>query len=250
MAQNRKQKPMRSPKGRFMFPKLTEPDFGTSKFPDEDGSYNVRLVLDQDSDDAKAFLARLEPLHAAAVEEGTEKFGELPVASRKKLEKKNGGDGVQVNDLFEVLYDKETEEPTGEIAFRFKTKASGTYKKGPKAGKRWNKKLPIYDAKGKLMAKTPDIWGGTVGRVSFTASPYFVSGSGAVGLTLRLEAAQIIDLVSGGARAASDYGFGEEDGYEHDDSAVAGKDEDADDDEFADESGSSEGDDDADEGNF
>jgi hypothetical protein len=94
--------------------------------------------------------------------------------------------------------------------------ASGVYKKGPKEGQKWTAKPHIFDAKGTRLVNPPSIWGGTTGRLSFEMRPYFIPGTGAAGLSLRLIGAQIIDLVSGGARSAKDLGFGEvEGGYEY-----------------------------------
>ena len=50
--------------------------------------------------------------------------------------------------------------------------------------------------------------------MSFDVSPYFIPGSGAAGIKLRLNAVQVIDLVSGGGRDAEGFGFEKEDGYE------------------------------------
>lgn len=219
---------MTSPRASFKWPKLTEPDYGSSQYPKPDGEYSVKLVFDESDPAFQSFRSKIEKHHARAVELGREKFGELKVDTRKKL-----GD-ITVNEPFTVVYDNETEEPTGEVEMKVSMKASGTVKKGPRAGKTWNRKPQLFDAKGKPMLKTPDIWGGTIGKVSFTfvTEGYFISGTGACGISFQLEAAQIIDLVSGGQRKAGDYGFGEEDGYEHEDAEVV---EDEDEDEFGDE---------------
>lgn len=203
-----------SPRGTFRYPKISEPDFGNEKFPKPDGEYSVQLVLQADSPEAKDIIGKLTPLYAAAMAEAAEAFKALPVGTRKAFEKK-GVKGPVENPLFTELYDKETEEPTGEIVFKFAMKASGEYKKGPKAGKRWSRRPNIFDAKGKRMVKLPDIWGGTVGKVAFEAASYFITGTAAAGLRLPLVGVQIIDLVSGGERTAGSMGFGEEDGYEH-----------------------------------
>jgi hypothetical protein len=201
-----------SPKGTFRFPKLSEPDFGNQKFPKPDGEYSVQLVLKQDSPEFDKFFEILRPHYEAALEQAEAAFKELPIGTRKKLGK------VTPNDLFTTLYDKETEEPTGEVAFKAAAKASGERKHGPKAGTRWNFKPAVFDAKGKYLSKAPEIWGGTVGRISVEVSPYFIPGTGAAGLKMHLVGAQIIDLVQGGQRNASDMGFGsEEGGYEHED---------------------------------
>lgn len=200
-----------SPRGVFQWPKLNEPDLGTKDYPNPDGSYSVNLVLKADDPETKKFIKTLTPHYEAAMAEAKEAFKGLKVETRKKLK------NVTENALFTEVYDKETEEPTGEIRFKFAMRASGEYKKdGPKKGKRWNRKPVIFDAKGNRMASPPAIWGGTEGRISFELSPYFIPGTGAAGLKLGLEAAKILSLVSAGERNADAYGLGgEEDGYEY-----------------------------------
>jgi hypothetical protein len=191
-----------TPRGIFRYPALDKPDFGNEEFPKPQGVYKVQLILTEQ--EAEPLIAKLAPLYDQAVAEGNEKFKGLKVEQRKKLKE------LKVNDLYAQEYDRETEEPTGNLIFKFEMNASGENKKGEK----YTRKPAIFDAKGKPMVKVPSIWGGTEGKVSFEAVPYFIAGTGAAGLKLRLNAAQIIELVSGGQRAASDYGFGEEDGFE------------------------------------
>jgi hypothetical protein len=167
-------------------------------------------VFDKDSAEAAELLAMLRPHYQEALALAEEEYNKLPVGTRKKL------GGVNPNDLYTVLYDKETEEETGEIAFKFTMKASGKYRDGhAKAGQRWQRRPMIFDAKGKPMDKAPNIWGGTVGRIRFEVSPYFIPGTGAAGLKLSLMGVQVIKLVSNGAQTADEMGFEEEDGYEY-----------------------------------
>lgn len=192
-------------KGTFKYPRLNEPD---TKFKAE-GEYSVKLIGAESDPAVQALIAKLKPLHEAAV------------ARAKTMIKK--GKALTVNALYNIVYDETTEEPTGEIEFTFKMAASGEYKNGPKAGQKWSRKPGLFDAKGNALNPklVPSIWGGTVGKVSFevgvdreSGEPgYFVPGTGAVGLSLRLLAVQVIDLVSGGQRTAAGYGFGSEDGY-------------------------------------
>lgn len=198
-----------SPRGIFRYPKLNEPDYGTKEFPKPDGEYSVRLILTEA--EAEPLVEQLQPHLDAAVAEAQEKFKELPVATRKKLKE------VTVNELFQVEYDQETEEPTGNVIFKFAMKASGV----TKDKKPWSRKPVIFDAKGKKLTKPDPIWGGTEGKVAFEVRPYFIAGTGAAGLKLGLNAVQIIELVSGGGRDAEGYGFGAEDGYEADDNEDA-----------------------------
>jgi hypothetical protein len=225
---NRDVTKMTTPRAAFKWPKLTEPDYGTNQYPNPDGAYSVKLIFDESDPAFQAFRAKIEKAHAKAVANGEEKFTELKVATRKKLGQ------VTINEPFTMVYDQETEEPTGEVEMKVSMKASGTVKKGPRAGKKWERKPQLFDAKGKPMLKTPDIWGGTIGKVSFSfvTDGYFIPATGACGISFQLEAVQIIDLVSGGQRKADDYGFGEEDGYEYEDKT----DDEDEDDEFGDES--------------
>lgn len=210
-------------KGTFKWPKLSEPDYGSKDFPKPNGEFSLKLVGRVDDPDVQAFIAKWQPLHDEAIKRAEEAFKALKIDVRKKLGK------VTVNPLYTELYDEETEEPTGEVEFKFSMQYSGEYKSGPKQGKKWYRKPGIFDAKGNEMKPTPSIWGGTKGRVAFEAGidkegqpGYFIPGTGAAGLTLRLQAVRILDLVSEGQRDASSYGFGdEEEGYEYDPSSVA-----------------------------
>lgn len=191
-----------TPAGTFQFPALSKPDYGNEKFPKPAGEYKVSLVLTED--EAQPLIDKLTKEYEKAIEAAEEEFEKLPIGSRKKLKE------VTRNDLFSTEYDKDTEEPTGNLIFKFKMTASGKNKKGDA----WTRKPSVFDAKGTVLKNVPNIWGGTIGKVSFQASPYFIPGTGAAGLSLRLQAVQVIDLVSEGSRSASSFGFGAEAGYE------------------------------------
>ena len=148
MAESRKTYPkLTSFRGIFVWPKLDKPDYGNKQFPDPDGKFKTRLRGTLTNPAVQAFIAKLQPLYDAALAEAREKFKELKPETRKKLK------DITENQLYTELLDAETEEPTGEIEFNFSRKASGEFKKGPKAKQRWNAKLTVYDAKGKPMLK-------------------------------------------------------------------------------------------------
>jgi hypothetical protein len=212
MADDKKQKRVKvvSPRGIFRYPKLTEPDYGNDKFPKPDGEYSVGLILKQDSDEFRQFMSALMPHYEAAISQANEDFAKLPVGTRKKLGK------VTANDLFTILYDKDSEEPTGEVVFKAAAKASGVRKKGPKAGTKWTYRPAMFDARGAYMDRIPAIWGGTVGKISVELSPYFIPGTGAAGLKMHLVGLQIIDLKTSSQRDAKSMGFGEEEGFAYD----------------------------------
>ncbi|OYY49055.1 MAG: hypothetical protein B7Y48_07665 [Methylophilales bacterium 28-44-11] len=222
MATEKKAKAVRytSPKGVFVYPYLVKPDFGQGQFANTTGIYKVNLRLTEE--EAAPMLAKLQPLFDAAVQEGEQKFAGLKVEARKKLK------SLTVTELFDVEYDKETEEPTGTIVFKFSTKASGKNAKG----EAWNRSMPLFSASGKAIKPTM-VGGGTIGKVSFEASPYFVPATGVAGLKLYLVGAQILELSEGGSGGSADsYGFGAEEGYDDPSEAEESSD-------FSDESGDS-----------
>lgn len=215
MATRKKAPAFFTPRVTLLFPKLNAPDYGNDQFPKPDGEYSTNAILKADDPITKKFIGQLQPFYDEAMAWADEQFKNLKVETRKKLK------SVTQNPLFGTVYDKETEEPTGEIRFKFAMKAGGLRKKDNKP---WSAKPDLFDAKGRPMLKAPDIWSGTVAKVNFEIGlnkdgvpGYFVPGTGAAGLSLKLRAVQIIELVSGGQRTASSYGFGEEDGYAHED---------------------------------
>ncbi|MGL5935048.1 MAG: hypothetical protein ACRCZI_05445 [Cetobacterium sp.] len=102
---------------------------------------------------------------------------------------------------------------TGFTQFRFKAKASGTRKDKTT----WTFKPRVFDNMGQPidLTKTP-VWGGSEVRVAYEIGLYgekapFNSKMG-VGVTLKISAVQILKLVTGKGKEASDFGFGVEEG--------------------------------------
>lgn len=213
MAEKKEKDPeFNSPRGVFRYPALDKPDYGSKKFQDPEGSYKTDLILPLKV--AQPLIDKLTPLHEAAVEAAREEFSKLKVETRKKLK------DVTVNEFYSEEFDKETEEPTGNVIFRFKRKASGKRKDGTP----WKITIPVFDAKGKPLKKVPEIWGGSEGAIRFAVKPYFIPGTAACGVNLKLLAAQLIELRQGGGRDAEGYGFGEEDGYQAEEEQEQGSD--------------------------
>lgn len=225
-----------SPKGTFKFPKLNEPDY---KFKKE-GEMGTKVVFLASDPDVQAFIAKLAPLHARAVELGEIAFNALPVGTRKAFAAKKVT-GAVINPLYSEVFDEDTEQPTGEIEFKFSMAAIGEIKNGKNAGAIFVRRPSLFDAKGKMLVqgfpfhivekaetvagllskRGPAIWGGTVGKVSLEVGinaegepGYFIPGTAACGLSLKPLAVQIITLVQGGGKNAEGYGFGQEEGYE------------------------------------
>jgi hypothetical protein len=227
-----------APRGVAVYPKLNAAD---TKFKKE-GEFSAKVRYDASREDVKAFITKLEPMHEKAVANAEVAFAALSVKARKALEAK-GVKSAVVNPLYSEVYDEATEQPTGEIEFKFGTPASGEIKNGKYAGKVYIKRPTIVDAKGKVLVQGtefgmlheikggtlantvfkkmgPEIWGGSEIKCSIEVGigadgepGYFIPGTGACGLSLRLRGVQLLKLVQGGS---ADLGFGEEDGYEGD----------------------------------
>lgn len=200
MAKNDKPKRTRytSPKGEALFASVVNVDYGTEQYPNPKGGYKLTLALES---------AAADKLRGMLVEEidtarnmAEDKFQELKPATRKKL------GSMTFNELGVEEYDKD-DQPTGRILFRFKT--SAFYEK--RDGTKMQRKVPLFDSMMQPVLLKEEPGNGSLVRVAFTCAPYFVEGQGAGGLSLYLDAVQIIKLNLFGGRSASDYGFGEED---------------------------------------
>lgn len=189
------------PTGTLRYPKLNQPDTDY----DEDGKYQTDIILDRNEAAVSKFCDWIdkqvdEQFEAAKAEKKT-------AAEKKKLKKTYP---------YENEVDDETEEETGRVIFRrVGTKASGFNKS---RGERWESRFPqtrLFDAAGKLMTKK--IGSGSTAKVAFHVYPYLMESTKMAGISLRLEAVQVIERVEGGA-SASTFGFGVEgDGEEDDD---------------------------------
>jgi hypothetical protein len=192
-----------SPAGSFKFPSLSTPDYGNIKFPKPDGEFKTGLVVSRE--DAQPLIDKLMPFWQEALNEGQIEFDKLPLPTRKKM------GSMKEQPFYADEYDPTTEQETGNVIFNVKTKYAILDRKTNE--KRYNK-IGLFDSKGAPLAAGTAIYGGTVGKVAFTANPYFVAGQGMAGISLRLVAVQVIDLVGPGSRTAAQHGFGKEDGYE------------------------------------
>lgn len=197
---DRKQNPkFTTPRVKFIWPVLFEPDY---KFNDA-GEFRVKAVFS--AADLAEITRKLKPIHDQATKEGKEAYAKLPVAARKKIDAKGG---FSVRDIYTPVYD-DNEEETGEGVISFKSKYKVTRKSD---GKDFFLHPDIFDSRGRPLRKKIDVGSGTIGRVTFEAFPYFNPSAGEAGLSYRLVAVQLIDVVKFGSRSATDYGFGEEEG--------------------------------------
>lgn len=197
--------------GTFVYPKLNAPD---TKFKAE-GEYAVKLRLSVEH--SAALIEKIEAELAAfwpiAQAEAKKKLADAKTGPEKAKAKKALEEMKEADKSYKPAYDDEGNE-TGEYEFNFKMPAQFTAKKGANAGKVVKMRPDIFDASGTLLKNPPEIWGGTIGCIAGEMRPFSMPIG--VGISLRLRAAQIIELRQGGGdRSAEGYGFGkQEGGYE------------------------------------
>ena len=191
--------------GFAIWPKLAEPDFGTKEYPKPNGEFNTKLRYTRE--EAEPLIAMLRDVYAEADEKGKAEYASLDAATRKKK-----GNDYFLRDLFDEELD-DNENPTGNVIFKFKMSHSGVSKK---TGKEWSRMLALFDAKGQPIrgAARPRIMSGSMLKINFSAVPNFTLKAGA-GVTLYMNAVQIVEL-SDGTKSAEEYGFGAvDDGFEY-----------------------------------
>ena len=180
-----------TPAGIAQYPYLTKPD---TKF-NPDGEYKISVEIP-----------------GAAAQDIVTFLDEQFAASVAKAKKENPGKKIKEGD---VPYS--VDDDSGKVTVRFKLKAKVT----PKQGDPFEQRPALFDAKGKPIGADTKIGGGSKVKVAYELVPYYTAIAGA-GVSLRLKAVQVIDLVefSGGASSEA-YGFGEEEGYEAEDTPAA-----------------------------
>jgi len=183
-----------TPKGIAKFPRLSSPD---TKF-NPDGEYRVTLLLDPEKD--KEFLDELDAMADAAVQKAQEE--------NKKYRKV-----MQRQEPYKMELDQDGEE-TGKVEVKFKMRAHVK----SKDGKEYSFAPALFDAQGKPIDPAKiNIGGGSIIRVNFTPNPYFVAATKAVGISLQLNAVQVLELVQYNGGDAASFGFEQEEGFSVDD---------------------------------
>ena len=158
--------------GKAIYPHLNKPD---TRFQKE-GVYKVTLELSPVN--AKNLLKHIDDgIKLATKDSKSNKTAQLPYKT----------------------------DENGNMQFNFKCKASGV----SKTGQNWEQKLKVFDSKGTPISKDILVWGGTTMKVAYEIIPYSNNMLGS-GVSLRLKAVQVHELVSGGGASADSYGFKEE----------------------------------------
>jgi hypothetical protein len=106
---------------------------------------------------------------------------------------------LTTQDVITQVYDRETGDPTGDVEFKFKLKAKVQKRDGS-----WYEQEPVVlDSKKTPLTGDTLIGNGSKVKVAFEPIPYVMQSTKKVGVSLRLKAVQVIDLVEYGNAATS-----------------------------------------------
>ena len=189
-----------SPRGTVVWAQLNEPDFEYKK----EGEFHVRIRPDTSDPAYDKLVSTAEKVRDEFYDETVSKLtAEKKGALLKKLHKV---------DVVKPEIDRESGEETGEMLIRAGMKHRIEIKNGPKAGQSFEKRPDFFNAKGERLKQPPKIGSGSELKLAVRLVPYMAPNDGSVGVSVQLEGVQILKLVSGGQRSASDYGFGAEEG--------------------------------------
>lgn len=201
-----------TPRGVAVFPNIHKP---SKKF----GKFECKLILDPEDEGLQELLEKAEALRDEFLEETR---ASLEEKRQEALKKKKGAEAkkieakinaLKVADIYGEDVDDEGNE-TGKITLKATASAEGKRKDGTT----FKREIHVFDARNKKLTNVPAIYGGSELKMAGVCFGYYNPSSDTVGVSFRLEAVQVLKLVSAGG-SAERYGFGvEEDGYEHDDS--------------------------------
>lgn len=198
-----------SPRGVAKYPRLNVPD---TKF-NAMGAYSVKLIMPKTV--AQPLVDKLnaaaDKAYADAKAELENKIKDAKGEAKGKA-KKALADLARADLPVKPCYDDDGNE-TDDVEINFKMNAS---RKDKTTDKIITMKPKFFDGEGVLIKEenVPQIWGGSILKVSAQVNPFYTEKAGA-GVGLRLSGVQIIKLVSGGGgNTAESHGFGKEDDAE------------------------------------
>ena len=174
-------------KGKALWAKVFEPD---TKYVPE-GEYSVSVVVPEAeaANVCEQLEAQIQEKHAEVVKENPKL--KTVLSTRDPFEKETDEAGTE----------------TGNLIFKTKTKA----RIKSRDGKVYEQNIAVVDSKRTPMDGSTLIGNGSTVKVAFEPYSYMMQSTKQVGVTLRLKALQVIDLVEYGNSANSI--FDEEDGF-------------------------------------
>lgn len=195
---NEKKIMAKTPVGTAIYPHiLTVDEYQLNEHGKREFNTSLRLVPSAERDTFQALIdSTAEQAYDDVLAELSSGDGKA-----KKLAKE-----FQVHTPYAYAVDDEGEE-TSDIVFKFKCLAGGT----DKQGQDWEKELPVFDSLGQPLKgearKSMRLWGGSRISVACQLIPFAAKGLKKAGVSLRLQAVQIIEA-KGGEESGAGFGFG------------------------------------------
>ena len=163
-------------------------------------AFKAGLILDpndsgvQDYLDVIAEQAQISFVAAIAeIDEALESATGKKLATLKER-KENMRKHVPVSDEY-----AEDGTITGRVIVKYKRNESGTYRSGKNAGQDWTATVPCFDASKKPLSESDGIiYGGSTLRIQAEVVPFSMAATSTAGVSLRMVAVQVIELVTGG----------------------------------------------------
>lgn len=174
-------------KGKATWAKVYEPD---TRFVKE-GLYSINVSIPEA--EASAICEQFE--------DALKEYADKLVKDNPKIK-----NVLSIRKPFETEYDDNGDE-TGCILFKPKNKAQIT----ARDGKTYTRTVAVVDAKRNPLDKSTLIGNGSTVKVAFEAAPYYLATDKVAGLSLRLKAVQVLELVS--YSKGTDAFFDEEEGF-------------------------------------
>lgn len=173
-----------TPVGEVLFAHILKTEIIKEK---DTGKFSIMLKLSEK--EKKAFLAKIN--------DEWEKFKDTLAGKKLKYDPSFG-----LKEYQEVEYFKFTSNETIKL----------------KSGEILKRTVPIYDAKQQEISKKLNgIGNGSKVKIAYELVPFYMNDK-SYGISLRLSAVQLLDLVEFGAQSAESFGFGVEEGYTADES--------------------------------
>jgi len=200
MVRKKKAQKFVSPAGIAFYPHLNEAD--TEYNPN--GIFHSKLRMDTDNSVVAAFIAQVDQWHSDSLDVMKQELVDSGKAKTLAIAEKKVKDG----DKPYVYEEDDDGEPTNIVRVNFKMKHRVENRQ--KEGEFWTFTPTFVDSKGAVIkGDAPLVYGGSILKIRFTPVLWNTIKLGA-SVQLRMDAVQIIELVTGG-EGNSD-GFGEEDG--------------------------------------
>lgn len=182
------------------YPHLNKPD---DRYNPDKPEYKISIIYENE-EAASDMIEVIKTAQGQAVEDAVNQAREEAKKKGKKFNEERFRSSLKLANLPIKEELDEDDDPTGRIIVGpFKMRAKGI----TKDGREWERQCPVFDGAGKPIdtEKVP-IWGGSIVNVCFYIDTFYTAALGA-GVSLKLEAVQVLELRSGKDKTAASFGF-------------------------------------------